>query len=76
MLDWLGKVPTTNLRIVVTLALCIATGVRVIGLGWNPPLEWLGALSLWLGLDVAQFYSKRITHQPTKRRVGEGIRED
>jgi hypothetical protein len=53
--------PSTNLRILVTLILAIATGVKVLATGWNPHVEWLGFLSLWAGLDVAQYFAKRKT---------------
>lgn len=66
----IAKMPSTNTRIAVTLLLCIATGVRVVALGWEPPLEWLSALTLWLGLDVAQFVAKRSTHKGDTTSVG------
>jgi hypothetical protein len=38
--------------------------VRVLASTWEPPLEWLGFLSLWAGLDVAQYRAKRATQHP------------
>ncbi len=64
---WLATVPTTNLRIVVTIGLfavvVLVTVVRfaITGIWSVPPLELLGALVVWAGLDVAQFHLKRIS---------------
>lgn len=57
----LGKIPTTQVRIVVTLALTIATGVMYFATDFDPSPHWLGFLALMAGLDVAQFHSKRRT---------------
>jgi hypothetical protein len=62
----LGKVPTTQARILVTLFLGVGTAVRywlADPNGWAPSWEWLGFLSVWAGIDAAQFYGKRVTHQ-------------
>lgn len=61
---WIAEMPSTNVRIGVTMVLALATGCKVIAVDWSPPFEWLGFLSLWAGLDVAQFWAKRVTHQP------------
>lgn len=58
---WFATMPSTNVRIATSLLLALATGVRVVGLGWEPPYTWLGFLVIWAGLDVAQFNSKRTT---------------
>jgi hypothetical protein len=66
-LTLLGKVPTTQARILVTLLLGFGTAVRywlATPGGWAPSWEWLGFLSVWAGIDAAQFYSKRATHIP------------
>jgi hypothetical protein len=63
LMTWLATFPTTNGRIVLTLLLALATGVRVIGWGWQAPTEWLLFLGAWAGLDVAQFAAKRATYQ-------------
>lgn len=60
---WLAELPSTNVRILATICLAIATGVKVIGWEWEPPIEWLGFLTLWAGLDVGQFWIKRKTYQ-------------
>ena len=60
-MQWLAKLPTTNARIVATIALIIATGVVTLIRWTTPPIEWLGFLALSAGLDVAQFHSKRVT---------------
>lgn len=57
---WLETIPTTNLRICVTILLAMATGVRVL-FDWVPPNEWLLFLTGWAGLDVLQFGTKRAT---------------
>lgn len=64
MIEWIGKLPTTNLRIVVSLVLAVATGIKVIGWNWDVPGDWLTFLTVWAGLDVIQFAQKRATHQP------------
>lgn len=73
LIGWIGKVPTTNARILVTLVLAIGTAIRywlggpsvavggVILPGWTPSIEWLGFIAALGGLDVAQFHSKRTT---------------
>ncbi len=60
-LEILGKIPTTQIRVVVTLALTIATGVMYFATNFDPSIDWLGFLALMAGLDVAQFHSKRRT---------------
>lgn len=32
--------------------------------GWQPSYEFMGFITLWGGLDVAQFWAKRKTNQP------------
>ena len=81
MLDWLGKVPTTQARIVVTLILVLATAVRylvwgapshmtgatVLGIdGWN---SWLVFLAAMAGIDA------RAHRQPPAARPIERIRK-
>jgi len=76
LIDWLGKIPTTNARIIVTLLLALGTAIRywVSGhmmltgptagqwvQGWEPSWEWLAFLVTMSGLDAAQFLSKRAT---------------
>lgn len=67
MNEFLGKLPTTNARIAVTLLLVMGTGAVVLVTRFTehawiaPPLEWLSYLALNAGLDIAQFHSKRVT---------------
>jgi hypothetical protein len=61
LLELLGKLPTTEARIAVTLVLAIGTAARYFAGGWEPSLDWLGFLVVWAGLDVAQFASKLVT---------------
>lgn len=61
VIEWLGQVPTTNLRVVVSLVLAVATGVRVLVTWTAPPWEWLAFLGAMMSLDVAQFGAKRLT---------------
>lgn len=61
MINWIGKLPTTNLRILLTLVMAAATGVRVVGTGETPSWEWLAFLCVWAGLDITQFTAKRVT---------------
>ncbi len=72
-LSWLGAFPSTNGRIVVGLALAIATGVRVVALGWTPPDSWLIFLAGLAAIEVAQFTAKRVTaseYKPAGRDTG------
>lgn len=67
VLVWLGKVPTTNARIVVTLVVIVGTAIRYWWNGtWEPSGEWLTFLVAMSGVDVAQFHSKRVTHSDHK----------
>jgi hypothetical protein len=59
--EWLAKLPTTNLRILASIAAMIATTAKVIATGWMPASEWLWFLCGWAGIDVAQFATKRVT---------------
>lgn len=59
--DLISKVPTTALRVVITILLTVATGVMYFATAFIPSYEWLGFLALMSGLDVAQFHSKRKT---------------
>ena len=74
-LEILAKIPTTQARIVVTIALTVATGVMYFATAFVPGYEWLGFLALMSGLDVAQFHSKRrTTHKPEELARAEVIR--
>lgn len=59
----IAQFPSTNGRIVVSILLLVATGVRVLASWTAPPTEWLVFLTACLGIDVAQFGIKRWTHQ-------------
>jgi hypothetical protein len=64
---WLADMPTTAVRITVTLGIVIATAVKYLikgipGDGWG---EWLTFLVVMSGLDAAQFAAKRMTFQPS-----------
>lgn len=65
----LDKVPTTQLRIVVTLALVIGTAIKIwTSQDWTPEWNWLLFLAGMSGLDVLQHYGKRKTSwKPTER---------
>lgn len=63
LLELLGKLPTTQARVLTTLAAFIATTIRYVGShsGWAPNELWLGFLLLMSGVDAAQFLVKRTT---------------
>lgn len=67
-LEILGKVPTTQLRIVVTLALVVGTAIKIwTSQNWSPEWDWLLFLAGMAGLDVLQHYGKRKTSwKPTE----------
>lgn len=56
-----SEMPSTNVRISVSMLGFLATAGRVVVLGWTPSWEWLAFLTLWAGLDIAQFGTKRTT---------------
>ncbi len=65
------ELPTTNVRIVVSILLAIGTAVRYLVWGLSPGqqqgwVEWLIFLSVWAGIDVAQYLIKRKTFQNTE----------
>lgn len=64
MFGWIATLPTTNLRILLSLVMAAGTGGKVMVTTWEPTWEWLAFLCVWAGLDVAQFTAKRITHTP------------
>ncbi len=68
-LEVLGKVPTTQLRILVTLALVIGTAIKIWRApDWSPEWDWLLFLAGMSGLDVLQHYGKRLTSwKPTEQ---------
>lgn len=60
--DLWGRLPTTQVRISVTLGAVVATTVRyVLSVTWTPSYEWLGFLVLMSGVDAAQWLAKRTT---------------
>jgi len=63
VLDLWGKLPTTQVRVTVTLGAVVATTVRYVAshTGWVPDMQWLGFLLLMSGVDAAQFLVKRTT---------------
>ena len=62
ILDFIAKVPTTNTRIVSSIVMALGTWIKVLAIGWEPPVVWLGFLVAWAGIDAAQFVAKRATH--------------
>ena len=62
-LELWGKLPTTQVRVTVTLCAVVATTVRYVAshTGWVPDMQWLGFLLLMSGVDAAQFLVKRAT---------------
>lgn len=68
VIEWLGRVPTTNLRICVTLFVVLATTARYLASGvWHPSTEWLAFLVAMAGVDTLAFVAKRKTqHLPPK----------
>jgi len=67
--------PTTRIRVLVTIGLITATGVTYLlhacdvrvaetmacGVGWEPSLNWLIFLSALAGVDVTQYFAKSYT---------------
>ena len=64
LLDTIAKLPTTNLRIAVTLAIWVGTAIHTWA-GGEVGIEFLGAIVTMSGLDALQFVGKRRTqHNP------------
>lgn len=60
--DWLGKLPSTNARIAVTLLCVFGTAVRYwVSTAWVPSGEWLMFLAGMSSVDGAVFFAKRKT---------------
>lgn len=66
LIGWIGKLPTMQARVCVTLGAVIITTLRY-ALGawvlpaWAPSYEWLAFLALMSGLDLTTFKVKRAT---------------
>ena len=72
MMDWLSTVPTTNLRIVVSIGCLVATCVMTLIRWTEPPSGWLLLLGAALSLDVTQWHLKRkTTFAPTSSKPSE-----
>lgn len=61
----LSELPTTNIKVVVSLSLSILTAIRYMIGGWEPSSEWLLFLAGLASLDTAQHAIKRFTHKGT-----------
>lgn len=71
----LDHLPTTRIRVLVTIGLITATGATYLmhacdarvattlacGPGWEPSLNWLIFLSALAGVDVTQYFAKSFT---------------
>lgn len=62
--EWLGRFPSTNGRIALTLV-CVALTAISYCIAWEAPAsgwgEWLTFLGVMSGLDSVQFFAKRKT---------------
>ena len=78
VLERLATLPTTNVRIFVTLVVFLATAFRYLTArdGWTPSLEWAGLLVGMAGIDVAQFHSKRRTEYRDAAVAPQNVSED
>lgn len=60
--DWLGKLPSTNARVAVTLLCVFGTAVRYwVSAAWSPSDSWLMFLAGMSSVDGAVFFAKRKT---------------
>ena len=60
--DFLISIPTTNLRVIVTLIVFLGTGIKYWSeTTWQPSIEWLGFLLSMSGVDALQYFGKRKT---------------
>lgn len=66
----IGKFPTTNGRIALTMGLVIGTAVKYwTSADWKPSYEWLAFLAAMAATDVIQFSQKRKTHSDYVRAI-------
>lgn len=78
----LSEAPTTNIRILLTLALTSGTAIKYWTTSggadqWQPSWEWLMFLAGMAGLDVLQYYNKRkSTFTPTELADADKIRAE
>jgi hypothetical protein len=64
-MKWLAEFPATNVRILVTLIVFVATGWKS-GFGTTHiEGDWLIFLGVMAGVDFAQHLGKRLTYKPT-----------
>lgn len=49
------NIPTTKLRILVSIILTVWTAYAVLVRNWDPNWEWLAFLALNTGLDISQY---------------------
>lgn len=76
--EWLAELPTTQLRILVTLSIVVATAVRYLAIP-DPPTElgaWLGFLAGLAGIDTATVIGKRFTTDPAVITAEAAARQD
>jgi hypothetical protein len=60
----IGELPTTQIRVLVTTGLAVATTIKYLSSDtWVPDAAWLVFLGGMAGLDVAQWTAKRVTHR-------------
>lgn len=87
ILDWIGRVPTTQIRVLITCGAIIVTTARYVlepsqclggqcTPGWEPSIEWLGFLATMAGIDTAHFLGKRKTSAEYMAASGGAAKED
>lgn len=69
VIEWLGKFPSTNGRIVASIIAMLGTAIRYWWTSggpnqWEPSATWLAFLATMAGIDTLQFNVKRKTHTP------------
>ena len=63
----IGSLPTTQLRILLTMVVVLGTAVQyLVSDQWEPSGEWLMFLASMMGIDTLHFIGKRATQfRPT-----------
>ena len=73
LMEWLGKLPSTNARIAISLCCIVLTAVTYC-IHWAAPdggwEMWLAFLAALSGLDAVQFFAKRKTDASHIEAVG------
>lgn len=58
---WLAQLPNTQAMLATGILLALATGTRVVAIGWEPPETWLWFIAALCGIATGGVLGKRMT---------------